>query len=67
MRIPCVDIMLLHSQLRPERPEQRAGTLTLALYRQTVRGEFESLREEALIRGWGITATPDTQKLLVRP
>ncbi|MBG0560134.1 aldo/keto reductase [Actinoplanes aureus] len=52
-----LDLFLLHTQLRPRdgspAPDDIIGW---DVYRDEVIGEFERLRADGLIRGWGITA-----------
>jgi aryl-alcohol dehydrogenase-like predicted oxidoreductase len=57
MRLDRVAILFHHSHLRPPRLAQSERTLSLDLYRRVLRPEFEALREEGLIDGWGLTAT----------
>jgi aryl-alcohol dehydrogenase-like predicted oxidoreductase len=62
MRLERVDIMLLHSEIRPDDFQYPAGqpprderSTALSLYRSTVRLAFARLVEEGLIGHWGIT------------
>jgi aryl-alcohol dehydrogenase-like predicted oxidoreductase len=57
MRFEYVDLYLHHSDLRPDRLPPAVSTLSLRLYREVLRPEFERLREEGLIGAWGLTAT----------
>ena len=57
LQLDRVDILLHHAYLRPDRLPYTYPTLSLALYREIVRTEFEALREEGLIGAWGLTAT----------
>jgi aryl-alcohol dehydrogenase-like predicted oxidoreductase len=52
-----LDLLLLHTQLRPRdaAAPDPAGNLDWDGYSEVV-AEFERLRDEGLIRGWGITA-----------
>jgi aryl-alcohol dehydrogenase-like predicted oxidoreductase len=58
-----VDLLLLHTQLRPrDVPSPEPGLLAWREYREEVVPEFQRLQDEGLIRGWGITGVghPDT-------
>ncbi len=62
MRLERVDMMLLHSEIRPDDFEYPAGqppkderSTALALYRAAVRPAFARLVAEGLIGHWGIT------------
>jgi aryl-alcohol dehydrogenase-like predicted oxidoreductase len=62
MRLERVDIMLLHSEIRPDDFQYPAGqpprderSTALSLYRSSVRPAFARLVEEGLIGHWGIT------------
>lgn len=62
MRLPRVDMMLLHSEIRPDDYEYPAGeppknerSTSLSLYRNAVRPAFVRLVQEGLIGDWGIT------------
>ena len=62
MRLDRVDMMLLHSEIRPDDFEYPAGqpprderSTSLALYRSAVRPAFARLVSEGLIGHWGIT------------
>jgi aryl-alcohol dehydrogenase-like predicted oxidoreductase len=62
MRLERVDMMLLHSEIRPDDFEYPAGqppkderSTSLALYRAAVRPAFARLVDEWLIGHWGIT------------
>jgi aryl-alcohol dehydrogenase-like predicted oxidoreductase len=57
MRLDRVDLLLHHDYLRPPRLAYHDPTLALDQFRKTVRPEFEALRDEGLIGGWGLTAT----------
>jgi len=56
MQLDRVDILLHHAFLRPDRLPYIFPTLSLDLYREIMRTEFEGLREEGLIGAWGLTA-----------
>lgn len=56
MQLERIDILLHHAFLRPDRLDYIYPTLSLRLYREVVRDEFEKLREEGLIGAWGLTA-----------
>ncbi|MDB5536316.1 MAG: aldo/keto reductase [Devosia sp.] len=62
MLLPRVDLMILHSEIRPDDFEYPAGqppkdirSTSLSLYRQAVVPAFERLVSEGLIGAWGIT------------
>lgn len=62
MRLERVDMLLLHSEIRPDDFEYPAGqppkderSTSLALYREAVRPAFARLVREGLILHWGIT------------
>ena len=62
MRLDHVDMLLLHSEIRPDDFEYPAGqppkderSTSLALYREAVRPAFARLVSEGLILHWGIT------------
>jgi aryl-alcohol dehydrogenase-like predicted oxidoreductase len=62
MRLERVDMMLLHSEIRPDDFQYPAGqpprderSTALSLYRAAVRPAFARLVEEGLIGHWGIT------------
>jgi aryl-alcohol dehydrogenase-like predicted oxidoreductase len=57
MQLDRVDVLLHHSHLRPERLPYVPASLSLELYFDVLRPEFEALREEGLIGAWGLTAT----------
>jgi aryl-alcohol dehydrogenase-like predicted oxidoreductase len=57
LRLERIDVLLHHSDLRPDRLPPTESTLSLALYREVLRPEFERLRDEGLIGAWGLTAT----------
>ncbi|TDW84295.1 aryl-alcohol dehydrogenase-like predicted oxidoreductase [Kribbella pratensis] len=61
LRRDHVDLFLLHTHLSP-RDRTQPGTIDWRRYRDQVLPEFERLRDEGLIRAWGITAIahPDT-------
>ncbi|MEU4196405.1 aldo/keto reductase [Kribbella sp. NPDC026611] len=61
LRRDHVDLFLLHTHLSP-RDRTHPGTIAWRHYRDDVLPEFERLRDEGLIRAWGITAIghPDT-------
>jgi aryl-alcohol dehydrogenase-like predicted oxidoreductase len=62
MRISQADMMLLHTEIRPDDfvyadeswPRDKRST-SLSLYRETVAPAFEQLVREGLIASWGIT------------
>jgi len=62
MRLERVDMLLLHSEIRPDDFEYPAGqpprderSTSLSLYREAVRPAFARLVREGLIHHWGIT------------
>ncbi|GAA4607974.1 aryl-alcohol dehydrogenase-like predicted oxidoreductase [Actinoplanes octamycinicus] len=58
-----LDLLLLHTHLRPDDAlPPKPWTTGWRTYRQQIVPEFERLRDEGLIRAWGITAVvhPDT-------
>ncbi|RYG28486.1 MAG: aldo/keto reductase, partial [Burkholderiales bacterium] len=62
MRLERVDMMLLHSEIRPDdfeyppgEPPKNERSTSLSLYRNAVRPAFARLIEEGLIGDWGIT------------
>ncbi len=62
MRLERVDMMLLHSEIRPDdfhypagQPPRDERSTALSLYRATVRPAFARLVGEGLIGHWGIT------------
>jgi aryl-alcohol dehydrogenase-like predicted oxidoreductase len=62
MRLERVDMMLLHSEIRPDDFEYPAGqpprderSTALSLYRSAVRPAFARLVQEGLIDHWGVT------------
>ena len=62
MRLERVDMLLLHSEIRPDDFEYPAGqppkeerSTSLSLYREAVRPAFARLVREGLILHWGIT------------
>ncbi len=62
MRLERVDIMLLHSEIRPDdfhypagQPPRDERSTALSLYRSAVRAAFARLVEDGLIGHWGIT------------
>ena len=62
MRLERVDIMLLHSEIRPDdfhypagQPPRDERSTALSLYRSAVRSAFARLVEDGLIGHWGIT------------
>ncbi|WP_056230772.1 aldo/keto reductase [Devosia sp. Root635] len=62
MRLERVDMLLLHSEIRPDDFEYPAGqpprderSTSLSLYREAVRPAFARLVAEGLIGHWGIT------------
>lgn len=62
MRLDRVDMMLLHSEIRPDDydyppggPPRNERSTGLSLYRNAVRPAFARLVEEGLIGDWGIT------------
>jgi aryl-alcohol dehydrogenase-like predicted oxidoreductase len=50
-----VDLLLLHTQLEPEGGPYGRQELGVELFRGAVRPVFEQLRNDDLIRGWGLT------------
>ncbi|MGH8945623.1 MAG: aldo/keto reductase [Acidimicrobiia bacterium] len=57
MRLPLVDLYILHSQIVPAAdPERQTWTTPLSLYEETVRDAFENLVAQGRIGAWGITA-----------
>ncbi|GIE33053.1 hypothetical protein Ait01nite_060980 [Actinoplanes italicus] len=57
-----LDVLVLHTQFRGATP--LAGTIDAAGYRDEIVPTFEHLRDEGLIRAWGITAVGDPAPLL---
>lgn len=62
MRLERVDMLLLHSEIRPDdfeyppgQPPRDERSTSLALYREAVRPAFARLVREGLIQHWGIT------------
>lgn len=62
MRLARVDMMLLHSEIRPDdfeyppgQPPKDERSTALSLYREAVRPAFARLVDEGLIGDWGIT------------
>jgi aryl-alcohol dehydrogenase-like predicted oxidoreductase len=62
MRLERVDMMLLHSEIRPDdfeyppgEPPKNERSTSLSLYRHAVRPAFARLVEEGFIGDWGIT------------
>ncbi|GAA1597175.1 aldo/keto reductase [Actinoplanes couchii] len=53
-----LDVFLLHTQFRPD-GTALPGTVTPADYRAEIAPEFARLRDEGLIRAWGISAVGD--------
>lgn len=64
LRIERVDLYLLHSQLRPAAHPETPKTLQVDLFRDVVRPEFTRLREEGLVRGWGLTGVGHPDALI---
>jgi aryl-alcohol dehydrogenase-like predicted oxidoreductase len=58
-----LDVLVLHTQFRRS-GTVLAGTVDPAGYRDEIVPVFESLRDEGLIRAWGITAVGDPVPLL---
>jgi len=63
MRLERVDMMLLHSEIRPDdydyppgEPPKDERSTSLSLYRDAVRPAFARLVREGLIGDWGITS-----------
>lgn len=65
MRLERVAVLLHHAYLRPPRLSWSEPTLSLHLYREVLRPEFEGLREEGLIDAWGLTATGHPEAVFV--
>jgi aryl-alcohol dehydrogenase-like predicted oxidoreductase len=55
LRITRVDLLFLHSFVRPAGGSPLRETVKLATVREVVVPAFERLRDEGLIRAWGIT------------
>lgn len=62
MRLERVDMMLLHSEIRPDdydyppgEPPRNERSTSLSLYRNAVRPAFARLVQDGLIGDWGIT------------
>jgi aryl-alcohol dehydrogenase-like predicted oxidoreductase len=55
LRITGVDLLFLHSFVRPTSGSPLRETVKLATVREVVVPAFERLRDEGLIRAWGIT------------
>jgi aryl-alcohol dehydrogenase-like predicted oxidoreductase len=58
-----LDVLVLHTQFRRQ-GTVLSGTVDPAGYRDEIVPVFESLRDEGLIRAWGITAVGDPAPLL---
>ncbi|MFC4064710.1 aldo/keto reductase [Actinoplanes subglobosus] len=58
-----LDVLVLHTQFR-QAGTVLSGTVTPSGYREEIVPVFESLRDEGLIRAWGITAVGDPEPLL---
>ncbi|MEU4163732.1 aldo/keto reductase [Actinoplanes sp. NPDC026670] len=58
-----LDVLVLHTQFRRQ-GTVLSGTVDPAGYRDEIVPVFESLRDEGLIRAWGITAVGDPEPLL---
>jgi aryl-alcohol dehydrogenase-like predicted oxidoreductase len=56
LRVDRVDLLLLHSQLRPDGGPAAPRTLGVRSFREVVRPAFERLRDAGTIRAWGLTA-----------
>jgi len=56
MRVPFVDLFLLHSPLVPDHRLGASWRTPLPLYREAARPAFERLVEQGRIGAWGITA-----------
>jgi aryl-alcohol dehydrogenase-like predicted oxidoreductase len=55
LRVDHVDLLILHSQLRPDDGPGPEGTLTPRGFREEARPVFERFVSDGLIRGWGLT------------
>lgn len=64
LRVGRVDLFLLHSQLRPAAHPGAPRTFDVDRFREVVRPEFSRLREEGLIRGWGLTGVGHPDALI---
>ena len=64
MQLDRVDVLLHHSYLRPDRIAYVPPSLSLRLYAEALRPEFEALRDEGLIAAWGLTATGHPEAVL---
>ena len=58
LRLPRVDLFIMHSQLRPDHLHHE-GTMTAGHFRDVVRPELVRMRDEGLIGGWGLTCAGD--------
>jgi aryl-alcohol dehydrogenase-like predicted oxidoreductase len=58
-----LDVLVLHTQFRRQ-GTVLSGTVDPAGYRDEIVPVFESLRDDGLIRAWGITAVGDPEPLL---
>jgi aryl-alcohol dehydrogenase-like predicted oxidoreductase len=63
LRRDHVDLFLLHAHLSP-RDRTHPATVDWPIYRDKVLPEFERLRDEGLIRAWGITAIAHPDSVL---
>ena len=55
LRVDHLDLLLLHSQVRPRQGTGAPRTLGIEAFRDIVRPEFERLRDSGVIRAWGLT------------
>jgi aryl-alcohol dehydrogenase-like predicted oxidoreductase len=55
LRVEHIDLLLLHSQLQPDRGPSAPRLLSVRPFREVVRPALERLREEGAIGGWGLT------------
>jgi aryl-alcohol dehydrogenase-like predicted oxidoreductase len=55
LRVDHVDLLQLHTQLRPDDGTIAPRELGVGLFREVVRPAFERLRQQGTIGGWGLT------------
>jgi aryl-alcohol dehydrogenase-like predicted oxidoreductase len=55
LRVDHVDLLLLHSQLQPDDGPTAPRLLGVRSFREVVRPAFERLRDQGVIRAWGLT------------
>lgn len=64
LRVERIDLLLLHSQLRPDDGPFAPRLLGVRPFREVVRPAFERLREDGVIGGWGLTDVDNPRALL---